>query len=62
MGLDADVRPMRTAIRSLRRKLSDYADNPTYIITEFRVGYGMLKREEAGGTAAQEQRRLGLNA
>ncbi len=36
---DADVRPIRTAISSIRRKLGDDADNPVYIITELRVGY-----------------------
>ena len=38
---DADVRPMRTSISSIRRKLGDAADNPTYIFTELRVGYRM---------------------
>ena len=38
---DADVRPMRTAISSIRGKLGDDADNPTYIFTELRVGYRM---------------------
>ena len=48
---DADVRPMRTIIRSLRRKLGDNAENPTYIFTELRVGYRMPKGEEqAKGT------------
>ena len=42
---DADVRPMRTAISSIRRKLGDDAENPTYIITEIRVGYRMPKGE-----------------
>ena len=32
---------MRTALRSLRRKLGDDADDPTYIFTEPRVGYRM---------------------
>ena len=36
-----DVRPMRTAMRSLRRKLGDDADNPTYIFTETGIGYRM---------------------
>ena len=39
---DSDVRPlrsMRTAISSIRRKLGDDADHPTYIFTEPRVGY-----------------------
>ena len=38
---DADVRPMRTAISSIRGKLGDDADNPTYIFTKLRVGYSM---------------------
>ena len=40
-----DVRPMRTIISKLRRKLGDDADNPTYIFTESRVGYRMPRRE-----------------
>ena len=40
-----DVRPMRTIVSKLRRKLSDDADNPTYIFTELRVGYRMPKGE-----------------
>ncbi len=43
---DADVRPMRTTISSLRRKLGDDAENPSYIFTELRVGYRMPR---AGG-------------
>ena len=42
---DGDVRPMRTVVSSLRRKLGDDADNPTYIFTEPRVGYRMPKGE-----------------
>ena len=38
-----DVRPMRTIVSKLRRKLSDDADNPAYIFTEPRVGYRMPK-------------------
>ena len=45
---DADVRPMRTAVSSLRRKLGDDAENPTYIFTELRVGYRMPKGETQG--------------
>ena len=45
---DADLRPMRTAISSLRRKLGDDAVSPTYIFTEFRVGYRMTKGEPRG--------------
>ena len=40
-----DLRPMRTAISSLRRKLQDNTQNPTYIHTEPRVGYRMPKPE-----------------
>ena len=36
---DSDVRPMRTIVSNLRRKLEDDADNPKYIFTEPRVGY-----------------------
>ena len=35
---------MRTIMGNLRRELSDDAENPTYIITESRVGYRMPKR------------------
>ena len=42
---DADVRPMRTAISAIRRKLGDDADNPTYIFTELRVGYRMPRAD-----------------
>ena len=46
-GLEAgdDVRPMRTAINSIRRKLGDAAASPTYIFTEARVGYRMAGPE-----------------
>ena len=43
-----DVRPMRTIVSRLRRKLGDDADNPTYIFTEPRVGYRMPKGEAEG--------------
>ena len=43
---DSDVRAMRTIVSSLRRKLGDDADNPTYIFTEPRVGYRMPKGEQ----------------
>ena len=49
-GGDADVRPMRTAISSVRRKLGDDAENPAYIFTELRVGYRM-PRPDTPGTA-----------
>ncbi|MDE0077366.1 MAG: helix-turn-helix domain-containing protein [Caldilineaceae bacterium] len=34
----ADVRPMRTIVSRLRRKLGDDADRPAYIFTEPRAG------------------------
>ena len=40
---DADMRPMRTLINKLRRKLGDVGARPTYIFTERRVGYRMPK-------------------
>jgi len=43
---NGDVRPMRTIINKLRRKLGDDADNPTYIFTEPRIGYRMPKGDE----------------
>ena len=43
-----DVRPMRTIVSKLRRKLGDDADSPTYIFTEPRVGYRMPKGEGQG--------------
>ena len=45
---NGDVRPMRTIVSKLRRKLGDDADNPTYIFTEPRVGYRMPKGETTG--------------
>ena len=45
---DGDMRPMRTVISTLRRRLSDETDNPTYIFTEPRVGYRMAPGEKQG--------------
>ena len=42
---DADLSPMRTVIRRLRRKLGDDGKDPTYIFTELRVGYRMPRGE-----------------
>ncbi len=42
---DADVRPMRTVVSNLRRKLGDDADDPAYIHTELRVGYRIPEGE-----------------
>ena len=43
-----DLRPMRTIVRKLRRKLGDDATNPTYIFTEPRLGYRMARRGAPG--------------
>ena len=48
-----DVRPIRTILSKLRRKLGDNADRPTYVFTEPRVGYRML----AGETPGEEPQR-----
>ena len=44
-GRLANLWPVRTTVKVLRRKLGDDADNPTYILTELRVGYRMAKGE-----------------
>ena len=36
-----DARPLRTAVKNLRRKLGDEVGNPQYIVTVPRVGYRM---------------------
>ena len=41
----SDVRPMRTIVSKLRRKLGDDADSPTYVFTEPWVGYRMAVGE-----------------
>ena len=43
-----DVRPIRTILSKLRRKLGDNADHPTYVFTEPRVGYRMPAGETPG--------------
>ena len=40
-----DLRPIRTMVRKLRRKLGDAAAHPTYIFTEPHVGYRMPRGE-----------------
>ncbi len=45
---DADLRPMRTVINSLRSKLGDDTKDPTYSFTELRVGYRMAIAETHG--------------
>ena len=49
-GVDADanIGPLRTVINTLRRRLGDQSDNPTYIFTEARVGYRMPRGENQG--------------
>ena len=42
---DGDVRPIRTAISALRRKLGDNAENPVHIFTELGVGYRMPRAD-----------------
>ncbi len=40
---DGDMRPMRTIVNKLRRKLGDNVETPAYIFTQPRVGYRMPK-------------------
>ena len=40
-----DLRPVRTMVGKLRRKLGDVSEYPTYIFTEPRVGYRMPRGE-----------------
>ena len=42
---DGDVRPMRSIVNKLRRKLGDDAEPTTFIFTEPRVGYRMPRGE-----------------
>ena len=44
-GYEGDTQPVRTFVKSLRRKLGDDARSPAYIFTEPRVGYRMAKPE-----------------
>ena len=41
----ADQRPVRSAVKTLRRKLGDNAKNPTYLFNESRVGYRLGRAE-----------------
>jgi two-component system KDP operon response regulator KdpE len=41
----SDVRPIRTIVSKLRRRVGDDADSPTHIFTEPRVGYWMPRAE-----------------
>ena len=40
--------PVRTVVKTLRRKLGDEADSPTYIFNEPRIGYRMARGEKTG--------------
>ena len=42
---DADLRPMRTMMSKLRRKLGEHGEVPQYIFTEPRIGYRMPRGE-----------------
>ena len=42
---DGDLRPLRTVVKNIRRKLHDSAGNPQYVLTVPRVGYRMAKAE-----------------
>lgn len=44
-----DSRYVRTIVKSLRRKLQDDANEPTFIFTEPRVGYRMPPGETRAG-------------
>ncbi len=48
LGSSGDLRPLRTAVKNLRRKLGEDAGSPGYIFTERRVGYRMAKGEGLG--------------
>ena len=48
LGSSDDSRPVRTAVKNLRRKLGDAASSPRYIFTEPRVGYRMAMGEIQG--------------
>ena len=43
-----DPRVVRTHVGRLRRKLGDNGENPTYILTEPRVGYRMARPGNSG--------------
>lgn len=45
---DGDLRPMRTMMGKLRRKLGEDIENPRYIFTEPRVGFRMPRSETTG--------------
>ena len=60
-GRLANLWPVRTTVKNLRRKLGDDADKPACTFTEPRVGYRMPKGEDAGtgGACKPVSRRYG---
>lgn len=46
---DGDVRPMRTIVSKLRRKLGGAADHPRHIFTEPRVGFRVPRGKAPDG-------------
>ncbi len=46
-----DVRPLRTIVNKLRRRLGEEAETPTYIFTEPRVGFRIPKGKVPSGEA-----------
>ena len=53
-----DVRPIRSALSKIRRRLGDDPDNPTYFFTEPRVGYRMAKGETVEREEAEEPAKM----
>ena len=51
-GHTADLRPLRAAVKNLRRKLGDQASRPTWIFNEPRVGYRMADKPPENGRPA----------
>ena len=50
-GSYEDLRPLRSVMRRLRRKLGDDAGDPAYIFTHPRVGYRMGRTEDRDGAS-----------
>ena len=53
-----DPRMVRTIVKNLRRKLGDDAKNPTYIVTEPRVGYRMERARVPPSVARNARRQI----
>ena len=49
---------VRTIVKNLRRKLGDDAKNPTYIVTEPRVGYRMERARVPPSVARNARRQI----